>query len=582
MDSIIEKARMQQKHDTASNWTNFPEFVPKPGEIIIYDKDENVKKQRIKIGDGESQIAELGAISGEVYAQRKEPKNAGEGAIWIDPEDAYFEGLDSYEEREIIGYLYNNTKLPKLPNWDKATYPFGIIKKDGVNYVFEIHTTIPIPAYEQGELHSLVWTTTSQRCLYWTYSKTSDSWIKKEDNTAHESSVKAENIIWVSKTINNGDTIALEYTEPTELSKRKEVATIKSDWNSQNEKDDGYVKNRPFWNFKRDMAISWDESKTNNGICYMTSLTPKISEISELEVYIADQQIPYSDFTIYPGLPQPEEVSSYRYQLYVFKFPNGEIQWNGLEIFYSDAPFVWTEQNYVTNSATALHKVLNLDEEVPEGSEWLDGSILAPNELICTYTMRGDSSVGQRFYANHNILLNGEIILGAYEISPMEYGELWEYGGYISTYEELEKARVAPENTGAEKFFVLSGSLANMASDCSIVVYFDAGANQHDLAYIIATPPDDSFLSGTYFLREGASEMPFIALMNFKYSTIKTSNTYRSLFKDTEASNVYALGMDTLVNMYVNPLLISAELARFKMGDIVLLPRSLFEEIANV
>lgn len=83
----IEKARMQQKHDVATNWNNIEEFVPKPGEIIVYDKDENVSKQSIKIGDGETPIGELSFITGEIYTSKKEPKNAGEGAVWITLDD---------------------------------------------------------------------------------------------------------------------------------------------------------------------------------------------------------------------------------------------------------------------------------------------------------------------------------------------------------------------------------------------------------------------------------------------------------------------------------------------------------------
>lgn len=83
----IERARMQQKHDVAENWNNIDNFVPKSGEIIVYDRDENTKNQSIKIGDGETAIGELGLITGEVYAQKKQPKNASEGAIWISPEN---------------------------------------------------------------------------------------------------------------------------------------------------------------------------------------------------------------------------------------------------------------------------------------------------------------------------------------------------------------------------------------------------------------------------------------------------------------------------------------------------------------
>lgn len=45
-------SRIQNKHDTAANWALATHFVPLPGEIIIYDRDENYSYPRIKIGDG--------------------------------------------------------------------------------------------------------------------------------------------------------------------------------------------------------------------------------------------------------------------------------------------------------------------------------------------------------------------------------------------------------------------------------------------------------------------------------------------------------------------------------------------------
>ena len=51
----IEKnmnARIQHKHDIEANWNKALNFIPKAGEIIIYDIDENYNYSRFKIGDG--------------------------------------------------------------------------------------------------------------------------------------------------------------------------------------------------------------------------------------------------------------------------------------------------------------------------------------------------------------------------------------------------------------------------------------------------------------------------------------------------------------------------------------------------
>lgn len=44
--------RIQQKHDTEVNWTKAANFIPKAGEVIVYDRDGLMDVERIKVGDG--------------------------------------------------------------------------------------------------------------------------------------------------------------------------------------------------------------------------------------------------------------------------------------------------------------------------------------------------------------------------------------------------------------------------------------------------------------------------------------------------------------------------------------------------
>lgn len=63
-DSI--KTRILNKHDTEVNWNNTPNFTPKPGELIIYDKDANYNYPRLKIGDGSTKVGLLPFIDKEL------------------------------------------------------------------------------------------------------------------------------------------------------------------------------------------------------------------------------------------------------------------------------------------------------------------------------------------------------------------------------------------------------------------------------------------------------------------------------------------------------------------------------------
>lgn len=49
-------SRIISKHDTESNWNNTINFIPNQGEIIIYDIDDNYNYERIKVGDGNTDI----------------------------------------------------------------------------------------------------------------------------------------------------------------------------------------------------------------------------------------------------------------------------------------------------------------------------------------------------------------------------------------------------------------------------------------------------------------------------------------------------------------------------------------------
>lgn len=119
--------RAVQKHDFEKNWIKATNFIPMAGEIIVYDRDDNVTDEslkgnysyeRIKIGDGIQNVnvlpfvddavkAEVAQVSGliggtavstqistaideataddfGIYVQASEPVDAIVGDIWID------------------------------------------------------------------------------------------------------------------------------------------------------------------------------------------------------------------------------------------------------------------------------------------------------------------------------------------------------------------------------------------------------------------------------------------------------------------------------------------------------------------
>lgn len=52
-------SRIAHKHDVESNWIKATNFIPKAGEIIIYDIDHNNTAPRMKVGDGATYVNNL-------------------------------------------------------------------------------------------------------------------------------------------------------------------------------------------------------------------------------------------------------------------------------------------------------------------------------------------------------------------------------------------------------------------------------------------------------------------------------------------------------------------------------------------
>ncbi len=63
------KTRIIQKHDIEANWQKATNFVPKKGEIIVYDIDSNHNYERIKIGDGEHIPNNLPFVTDNYYTK---------------------------------------------------------------------------------------------------------------------------------------------------------------------------------------------------------------------------------------------------------------------------------------------------------------------------------------------------------------------------------------------------------------------------------------------------------------------------------------------------------------------------------
>lgn len=144
----IFQSRIQLKHDIEENWSKATNFIPKVGEIIIYDIDENNSIARFKIGDGITNINSLPFVSHheaisylpqelteEQKKQARENIGAGKPQIQADWNQSDETALDYIKNRTH----YDDTIYTLRTKQDIA----NILNDMGINYGSSTTEIIP-------------------------------------------------------------------------------------------------------------------------------------------------------------------------------------------------------------------------------------------------------------------------------------------------------------------------------------------------------------------------------------------------------------------------------------------------------
>ena len=128
----IFQSRIQLKHDIEENWSKATNFIPKVGEIIIYDIDENNSIARFKIGDGITNINSLPFVSHhEVISylpqelteeQKKQARdNIGSG-------DPQIQTDWNQNDETAVDFIKNRTHYEIPDVWEKVEFTEPLIK----------------------------------------------------------------------------------------------------------------------------------------------------------------------------------------------------------------------------------------------------------------------------------------------------------------------------------------------------------------------------------------------------------------------------------------------------------------------
>ena len=105
------KSRIIHKHDTAANWLKGASFVPKQGEIIVYDIDADHDYERFKIGDGKTAVNSLPFAGGDVAANAFESAKAysvAEIAEWVGDKTVSVQVQTAMATKADVNHAHND------------------------------------------------------------------------------------------------------------------------------------------------------------------------------------------------------------------------------------------------------------------------------------------------------------------------------------------------------------------------------------------------------------------------------------------------------------------------------------------
>lgn len=129
-DSI--KSRIQLKNDTEENWNKAINFIPKKGELIIYNAEsgENINDKarlfpRLKVGDGTTPVIDLPFIVG----------NSTNSNVEYDTTNSWNEKRD-YVPKEGIIVIYSDKSTIQKDNQQYYQPSFKI--GDGSTYLVDL------------------------------------------------------------------------------------------------------------------------------------------------------------------------------------------------------------------------------------------------------------------------------------------------------------------------------------------------------------------------------------------------------------------------------------------------------------
>lgn len=149
-EKVLNNVRYILKHDTEENWKKASNFSPKNGEPIIYDIDSTHAKQRLKIGDGSTNVNNLPFIANDnllesiKYVSESElssEENLDASYQYCVTDFLSYDDLDSDLQAKIDKAASVDTKLDKVTSTEASgLIRLYAIQPDGSQSTFRADT----------------------------------------------------------------------------------------------------------------------------------------------------------------------------------------------------------------------------------------------------------------------------------------------------------------------------------------------------------------------------------------------------------------------------------------------------------
>lgn len=386
-----QQARIFQKHDTEANWKkNGTNFIPGPGEIIIYDKDEEHSIPRFKIGDGQQAINDLPFAGSDLS-----------GTVLYTPQTLTEEqqtqartNIGAVSEEDVIDMIENGVE-PQV-NATGELIDFNFEEETPITVISKIHRDSTWGLADQLVLHQVKGKNYVDLSAYvgepgTTFEVNGVTATINDDGTLYVSGTNTGSgwAVLFRKTISSGDVAARVYPPGTYTIPSGVTIQICAAKYPAKQTISGFANLEGTKTIPVPFRVSF--------VMYEVAKGVTIDKIVPLGLY-RDKPIPTTDF-------------EYQGNIYTATFDqpvyDGEFNWttgelkdiDGNTIGYYEAPKIigmegdnhfWTGfgENTITNLQEKERIVIQLNETVPDGSmPSICDFTLKPITPLCAYCL---------------------------------------------------------------------------------------------------------------------------------------------------------------------------------------------------